>query len=222
MDVHFSKSNFGEYSDFTLTEFVGEVDLSLIQFKNIDVLWQQLKGHLICDQLFYFKLLKFFEEKRQLDDADGVYLFLKDQERIKKPRILRYLEYWLFKLPFGYGVKPLNTLYLSIIIIILFAFFYTKSSAIKEIEKEFWHRRRRRLFQDVPKSFWKRFYNALYFSIHTFIIGIVSNWHPTDEFLINTRRIKLFKFRTLSMVEGILGWILLAVFIVILTRKFTR
>ncbi len=229
-NVKFTSTNFNNPAIFMNTVFNKKVTLDPEEFKNIKLLgWRQLKGHLDFTPEANFKLLKYFEERRMLENADEVYLFMKDQERMKEPKFLRYLEYWLFQLPFGYGVKPLNTLYLSIIIVIVFALFYTKPNSIKEIEKEFGHQRRRRLFQNVPKSFWKRFYNALYFSIHTFIIGIVSNWHPTDEFLINTRRItlfkkriKLFKFRTLSMIEGVLGWILLTVFIVILTRKFIR
>jgi hypothetical protein len=229
----FTSTIFNERADFSFCTFGGDVYfwnaifkeqavLLSIEFTNIYISWNQLKHHLICEPRTSYKFMKYFEEQRVLGDADGVYLFLKDQERMEKSRIFRYLEYWLYKLPFGYGAKPLNTLYFSIIIVIVFALFYVKPNAIKEIEKEFWHRKRQRLFQNVTKGFWKRFYNALYFSVHTFIIGIVSNWHPTDEFLINTRRIKLFKFRTLSMIEGVLGWILLAVFIVILTRKFIR
>ncbi|MCJ7459636.1 MAG: hypothetical protein MUP17_11685 [candidate division Zixibacteria bacterium] len=221
-DVYFDNTNFGGYADFRWATFSRVVLLIPQELKKILISWKQLEGHLVYERSANYGLMKLFEEQRMLDDADGVYLFLKDQERMEKPKLLRYLEYWLFKMPFGYGVKPLNTLYLSIIIVIIFALFYSKPYAIKEIERQFWYQRMRRLSQDVPNSFWKRFYNALYFSVHTFIIGVVSNWNPTDKYLINTRRIKLFKFRTLSMIEGVLGWVLLAVFIVILTRKFIR
>ncbi|KPJ62940.1 hypothetical protein AMJ44_14940 [candidate division WOR-1 bacterium DG_54_3] len=119
-------------------------------------------------------------------------------------------------------MKPLNTLYLSLLIIFLWTLFYTKSNTIKEIEKELGHRRRRRKSRIVRKGFRKRLYDALYFSVQTFIIGVVPDWHPTDEFLIKTGKIRLFKFRTLSMIEGALGWILLVLFVVTLTRKFIR
>ena len=250
--VSFKGTFFSGFADFTGSIFLGKVVLDLIEFKNIQVTWAQLKSHLVYLPVVYFKLMKSFEENRQLEDADDVYLFLKDKERMKKPWYIRYPEYWLFQLPCGYGVKPLNTVYLSIVIILLFALFYTKPNSIKEIEKEFLSRRHRKSFRDTPKSFKKRFYYALYFSVHTFIIGIVADWHPTDEFLINTsrinlfrfraifrkkkvsdwypteeylissRRIKLFRFRTLAMIEGALGWILLVLLVVTLTRKFIR
>jgi hypothetical protein len=166
--------------------------------------------------------MKYFDEQRQFDNADGVYLFLKDQERMGKFWLWRYLEFWFIQLTCGYGVKPLRTLIVCGLVIIFFSALHTKSNAIKEIEKELGHRGRWKRFRIVRKGFRKRFYDALYFSVHTFIIGIVSNWHPTDEFLIKTKRIRLFKFRTLSMIEGTLGWVLLVLFVVTLSRKFIR
>ena len=248
-NANFSDATFDKDAYFHDAQFDKEVYLRLREFKNIDISWKQLKDHLICDPPVAYKLMKQFEEKRMVDDADGIYLFMKDQERMRKSSWVRYPEYWFIQLTCGYGTKPLNTFILSIILVILFAFFFTNSRAIKEIEKDFWSRRRPRMFREIPKSWRKRFYYALYFSLHTFIIGVVSDWHATDEFLINMRkriklfrfrnpfvwdsfsldeflidikRIRLFRFRTLSMIEGALGWILLTVWVVTLTRKFIR
>lgn len=224
-NAYFAFTEFAEDAIFLHTTFREQVDFSQIEFKDIYISWKQLEDHLIYDTRFNLKLMKHFEEKRQLDDADGIYLFMKDHERIKKPRYMRYLEYWLIHQTCGYGVKPLNTLILSILIIILFAFFYTKPNAIKEIEKQFGLRSCPRSYRDISKRWRERFYYALYFSLHTFIIGVVSDWHPTDEFLIGSskkRGVKLFKFRTLSMIEGALGWILVILFIISLGKKFIR
>lgn len=221
----FWHTSFGDEADFSLAIFDWKVNLNPIEFKEIYISWKQLKGHLIYDPTSNFKLMKVFEEKRQLDDADGVYLFLKDQERMEKHPLIRYPEYWFVYLTCGYGRRPLNTFILSILIVILFAVLFTDSKAIKQIEKDFWHRRRPRAFREIPKSWRKRFYYALYFSLHTFIIGIVSDWHPTDEFLIGDsekRGIKLFRFRTLSMIEGALGWILVIILIISLERTIGR
>lgn len=222
-DAHFGETVFGGDADFTDAIFGGKVDLSPIEFKDIYISWKQLKGRLVYNRTANYNLMKHFEDKRQLEDADGIYLFLKDNERMEMPnKLQRYLEYWFIQLTCGYGVKPLNTLYLSAAIILLFALFYTHRNAIKEIEAEFRYRRPRRRYKVVRESFGKRLYDALYFSVHTFIIGVVSDLHPTDEFLIETKKIRLFKFRTLSMIEGALGWILLVLFVVTLTRKFIR
>jgi hypothetical protein len=217
--AYFRDATFGGDADFTNTEFLKEVDLSPKEFKNIDISWKQLQGHLVYNETGNYKLMKYFEEQRKLKDADGIFLFLKDQERMEKHPLIRYPEYWFVYLTCGYGRRPLYTFILSVLVVILFAVFFAKPRAIKEIEST---------------ASGKRFYNALYFSIHTFIIGIVSNWHPTDEFLIDrTIRIKLFKFRinkeikcfkyrTLSMIEGALGWILIIILIISLERTIGR
>jgi uncharacterized protein YjbI with pentapeptide repeats len=221
-NAYFQEVTFGGYADFSDAIFCRQVDLSPKEFKNMYISWKQLKGHLVYNRTANYKLMKYFEDQRLSDDADGIYLFLKDHERVQKPPYIRYPEYWFIQLTCGYGVKPLRTLVATFLIILVFSVFYTKSNAIREIEKELGHRRRRRKYRIVCSSFSKRFYDALYFSVHTFIIGVVSDWHPTDEFLINTKKIRLFKFRTLSMIEGALGWILLVLFVVTLTRKFIR
>jgi len=221
-DADFSVATFGGYTDFSVANFVEQVKLTPEQFENIYISWNQLKGHLDYGPPDYYELMKHFEEQRQLADADGVYLFLKNQERIKKFWLWRYLEYWFIQLTCGYGRKPLNTFVLSVALVILFAIFFTNSKAIKEIERDFRHRRRPRIFREIPKNWRKRFYYALYFSLHTFIIGVVSDWHATDEFLINTKRIKRFRFRTLSMIEGALGWILVIILIISLERTIGR
>ena len=234
-DVYFLLAKFRGFASFWAAEFRGKVDLRYIEFNDFYISWKQLKDHLICDPPTSFKLMKQFEERRQLDDADGVYLFLKDQERLKKPWYVRYPEYWFIQLTCGYGRRPLYTFILSIILVIFFAVFFTNSKAIKEIEKESGRRWLPRLYRDVPQNWRKRFYYALYFSLHTFIIGVVSDWHATDEFLIKKRiEIKLFKFgpnikltprfkfRTLSMIEGALGWILVIILIISLERTIGR
>jgi hypothetical protein len=231
--TYFDSTTFGEEASFLVAEFRGgasfwgatfdnKVNLSSVEFKEIYIRWNQLEGRLICDNETSYKLMKHFEGKRMLDDADGIFLFLKNQERMEKSPWIRYPEYWFVYLTCGYGRRPLNTFILSIVLVILFAILFTNSKAIKEIERDFRYRRRPRIFREIPKSWTKRFYYALYFSLHTFIIGVVSDWHATDEFLINTKTIKRFRFRTLSMIEGALGWILVIILIISLERTIGR
>ncbi len=226
--VHFNGEasfidSYFEEANFRMAIFSDIVYFSLKNYNKVYITWEQLKIHLWHSKPDVYKLMRYFEEQRQLDDADGVYFFLKNQERIKKPWYIRYPEYWFFQLTCGYGVKPLNTLYSSAGIIILFAIFYTlRFNSIKEIEKRFLHSRKPRILRKVRKSLRKRFYDALYFSVHTFIIGVVSDWYPTDNYLIKLGKRRICKFRTLSMIEGVLGWVLLVLFVVTLTRKFIR
>jgi len=227
-DANFSVAAFAKNAYFIDTKFQKKVDLSPKEFKTIYISWEQLRGHLVYNRTGNYKLMKYFEEQRMLEDADGIFLFIKDNERMEKHPLIRYPEYWFVYLTCGYGRRPLNTLVLSIGLIILFAILYTrKPNAINEIQKGFWYRSqrkfRKRFYQNIPKG--GGFYYALYFSLHTFIIGVVSDWHASDEFLIGDsekRGIKLFRFRTLSMIEGALGWILVIILIICLERTIGR
>jgi len=222
-DADFREAAFGGNANFEGTKFGEKVDLSLVEFENITISWKQLKDRLICDPPVSYKLMKHFEENRQLDDADGVYLFLKKNETFEM-KWYELTKYWgyLMWVTCGYGVQPFYTIFWSIGIILVLMLFYTKPNAIREIEKEFGHRRRRRKSRTVHKGLREKLYDAFCFSLQTFIIGVVPDWYPTEEFLIKFWKIKRIKFRTLSMIEGALGWILLVLFVVTLTRKFIR
>lgn len=205
-NTYFHLTTFEEDVYFQGAAFGGLINLSPLRFNEMYISWKQLESRFISDIPTSFRLMKYFEKERMLDDADGIYLFLKDLERKAKPCYLRYPEYWLIQQTCGYGVKPQNTLYICVGIIILFASLYFFADAIR------------------PRMGVKKgsFFDALYFSFQTFIIGTVADWYPKDQYLIRVGSIRFLKFRTLSMMEGALGWILVILFIISLGRKFIR
>ena len=223
-DAYFIYTDFGGWVDFLGATFKREVSMLSVEFSNIFISWEQLKGHLVGYPSDHSQFIRKFEENRQFDDADAVYLKMKRSEtaRMKWNDASKYIGYLMW-VTCGYGVMPGYTILWSIGIVIFFAFFYIlRFNSIKEIEKELRYPRRPRVLREVRNRFRKRLYDAFYFSVHTFIIGIVSDWYPTDNYLIKMGRIKFCKFRTLSMIEGVLGWVLLVLFVVTLTRKFIR
>lgn len=203
----FTDITFNEDIVLTDAEFSNDVSFFLAKFKNIYVRWYQLKGFLRYDAAFISNLVKNFEELRRLDDADETYLFLKDHERITKYWFSRYLEFWFIQQTCGYGVKPLRPLATSFVVVILFTTLYF-IFALQE--------------KGIPlpnsgsKRFWKKLWNAFYYSINTFIVGIPANWK------VENKPKDFFAFRVLTTTERTFGWILLAVFVVTLTRKFIR
>jgi hypothetical protein len=204
----FDSATFGGDANFSKATFGEKVNLSFVKFKNIDILWKQLDGHLICDILTGYKLMKYLEEQRQLDDADGVYLFLKNQERMNKSRLRRYFEYWLIQQTCGYGVEPLLPLRAGLIVVALFAipYYWIK------IREPKW------ALGAGLKRIRIKACNAFYFSVNTFVSGAPIEWTPED-----TRSSKKhYLFMILTTAERIFGWILLVLFVVTLTRKFIR
>lgn len=206
-DAFFRDASF-EKANFRKAQFGGIVDFSLKEFKDVAVSWDQLKGHLWYFKPTVYKLMKYFEEQRQLDDADGAYLFLKDQERMEKRWYIRYPEYWFIQQTCGYGVDPLLPLRASLVVVALFAIPYY----LIKIREPKW------ALGAGLKRIGIKAWNAFYFSGNTFVSGAPIEWTPED-----TRSSKRhYLFRILTTVERTSGWILLVLFVVTLTRKFIR
>jgi hypothetical protein len=73
-------------------------------------------------------------------------------------------------------------------------------------------------------GWWKRFRSALYFSVNTFTTVGYGDWYPTAE-RIKLPRIKWklpITYRGLAMTEGLIGWLLLALFLITLGRVWIR
>jgi len=207
-DADFSGVTFGADAVFHTTEFGQKVHLGLADFGNMYVSWRELKGHIVYDRLCNYRLMKFWIERRQLDDADRVYLFLKDRERMEKPKLQRYLEYWLIQQTCGYGVKPCRTLVTSGLVMILFAIFYY----LIEIREP------KRALGAGIKRIGMKAWNGVYFSINTFVTGAPLDWAPENT----QSSAKHYLFRILTTLERMFGWVLLVLFVVTLTRKFIR
>ena len=114
-----------------------------------------LKGHLEYDEVFYLALIKNFQELGLWADADDVYFEYREQERTRKTGWKRYAEYWLLKLPFGYGVKPLFLLRTVGIPWFLFGCFYCLCVRKKE-EKPI-----ENIIPAKMVKFWKAFWTFL-------------------------------------------------------------
>jgi len=205
----FWNASFDGFCDFSEAKFRKKVDLRFKEFKNFRIKWRQLQGHLDNNApSFILKFQKYFEEQRQLDDADGVYLFLKDQERMEKRWYIRYPEYWFIQQTCGYGVDPLLPLRASLVVVALFAIPYY----LIKIREPKW------ALGAGLKRIGIKAWNAFYFSGNTFVSGAPIEWTPED-----TRSSKRhYLFRILTTVERTSGWILLVLFVVTLTRKFIR
>lgn len=131
----FTKSEFKGIADFGLATFNGLFDLSGLKFGNLNINWDAVKDHVVNDGQGYLSLVKHFKELQQLDAADDCFY---------KYRIWRMQEEWpswntfydsILYITCGFGVRPWNTLILSLISIILFAFSYWLGGGITQSNK---------------------------------------------------------------------------------------
>jgi len=189
----------------------------------------------------YIPLIKNFRDLGQFDDEDGCYYEMKTIERRCEKGFGKIMPPILW-LTCGYGVRPENTIYSSIFLIFFFAGLYYLQGAIEErkIETSKAVGSASGTIND-ERSRWERFRDAVYFSVNTFTTVGYGDWVPTTKALIRIpfwipgirdcgefkliyfrRHDIIIRFRTLAMFEGLFGWLLLALFLITLGRKYIR
>lgn len=182
--------------DFTQTKFT---KIRGAAFKCMKVDWFTFKEAIDHpDEGTYLNLMKNFRELEQFDDADAAYYQYRRLSQANKKWSYSKLGDVFIWATCGYGVKPHYTIGLGVIIILLFAFIYWGKNGIrrlKEIEGD-----------DSRVSFW----DAFYFSMITFTTVGYGDWYPID------------KCRMFVMIEGLVGWLTLALFLVTLANVMIR
>lgn len=145
-------------------------------------------------RLQYLKLSEILKQKGQKENADRAYYKSKIIERhlMKNPgkRLLSCIQ----DIVWGYGTKPLNAIKSGVFIIMMSTFLYLPKGAISCQHSD-------------RDSCWKRFCSAFYFSVNTFTTVGTGDYYP------NGWR------RGVSMVEGFIGYIVMALFLVSLTMS---
>ncbi|TKJ41472.1 hypothetical protein CEE37_02615 [candidate division LCP-89 bacterium B3_LCP] len=244
--IDLTGAKFLESLNLKTTSFLQNCRILLedIEVRNIELSWLQLEEHLH----FYDRNLGVIPAKRfddinrlrkvfihlennfanlgQFEDQDACYY-----ERMTIERRHANIGDWLLKTLLhyscGYGVKPGRVIFTSFFVIILFALFYYLHGAIQE--RKFDDPALKSKKEGVNKderNRWARFRDALYFSVNTFTTVGYGDWYPTAEKLkIGPGRFKItlpIRFRTLAMCEGLIGWMLLALFLITLGRVWIR
>ena len=210
-NAYFTDTNFRGNATFFSTEFdevsfiwttFTNVSLNETDYNKMNVEWSTLKDALVFDGATYIKLIKNFREIEQFEEADdATYKYRRLSQANKKwsGSKLKDVVAWA---SCGYGVKPEYPLIWSFILIMIFTLVYWRGKGIKRLKENDGDKSR------VPR--WAAFYNAFYFSVVTFTTVGYGDWYPED------------RYRIVVMIEGVLGWLLLALFIVTLANVMIR
>ena len=210
-DAKFESANFTDYASFDSTEFnkvsftgtsFTNVSLNESDFNQMKVKWSTLKDVLVFDGPPYIKLIKNFREMEQFEDADAAYYQYRQLSQANKKWSFSKLMDVVAGASCGYGVKPERALMLSFVLIMVFTFVYWLGDGIRRLKENNGDKNR--------VSRWAAFYNAFYFSVVTFTTVGYGDWYPED------------RYRIVVMIEGVLGWLLLALFIVTLANVMIR
>jgi hypothetical protein len=193
--------------------FAGQIDLHNADFVRLEVRWPTICNHLAYDGAAYLSLAKNFRNLEWFEDADDCYYHYRRMSQSGKTLLRR--EKMLIKINWskildgmaciscGYGVRPRYTVFLSCFLIILFALLFWMGDGIV-VEP---------LNGGSPSIAPQEnlnFLDNIYFSAMVFTAKTQVKWYPVGV------------FRYLATVESILGWLLLALFLVTLGRTMIR
>ena len=208
-DADFGSVGFGGDAIFNSTEFnkVSFADITFINvsfyeadFKSMKVEWVSLEDVLVFDGLTYIKLIKNFREMEQFKDADDAYYQYRRQSQANKEWSFSKLGDIFIWLSCGYGVKPWRTAAWAVAIVLIFTPFYFWRGGIKRLKENNEDEK-----QDVSR------YDAFYFSMTTFTTLGYGDLYPADRYRM-----------VAVMIEGLLGWLILALFLVTLANVMIR
>jgi hypothetical protein len=193
--------------------FAGQIDLHNANFARLEVAWPTICHHLTYDGAAYLSLAKNFRNLEWFEDADDCYYHYRRMSQSGKTLIFR--EKMLIKINWsklldavawiscGYGVRPRYTVFLSCFLIVIFALLYWMGDGIvvEPLNGS---------GTSIAPQETLNFLDNVYFSTMVFTAKTQVKWFPVGV------------FRYLSTVESVLGWLLLALFLVTLGRTMIR
>lgn len=211
-DAYFTKAEFHNNADFNSSEFKGDayfgnakffgtLYFKEVKFGQLFIFGSDIK-RLVCeDGITYLALIKNFRGMEQYDAADDIYFQYMDWRKNGRSRYdwHKYLD--IFSLyTSGYGVRPLRTASLGALTLIIFASIY------------------------YCIIFEMGFYEALWFSALA-LLSLPKELAPLEsryDNFIKKRKWGLNLIRVLYILERLIGYYLLVVFITTFSRVMIR
>ncbi len=161
-----------------------------------------------------YSLLQLSEDKTYKEAIEKLYI----KSQFLPEYIVRYGflektkwlgEYILFGLTCGYGVYPFRTLGVVVVLIMFFTMFYLTGCLLFPNKKYLVSQQERKSLSNDNRLHYK-LYNCFYFSVMTFTTVGYGDLHPKGG------------FKVAAMIEGFLGWMTMALFLVTLGNVWLR
>jgi len=169
-------------------------------FNRIAVRWNTVKAHLPYNGSVYLALTKNFRNLEQFEDEDDCYYQYRKEKQARNTKAIPRLLDRLVWLSCGYGVRPSHTVLLSIAIILLFTGIFWAGSAL-EFEA---------LALQGHHTASISLEDALYFSAMEFLGRTPQNLSVVGA------------YEYLTVIETLLGWLLMALFLVTLSKVMLK
>ncbi len=164
--------------------------LAKADINRLMVSWSQIRDIISFDSAAYLALIKNYKDLGQSNDANECYYELRYLNQGNKPIGFSKLLDILAWLTCGYGVRPQYALFFGLVIILIFAFIYWSGRGVEG-------------FHDI----------------HGHQLMVASLFYSTIAFTANSKGLPLRgRYKYLGIAEGIVGWLLMALFLVTLGR----
>ncbi len=184
------------------------LDLKDADFSRFIARWDAIRDHLEFNGAAYLALVKSYKNLEWFDDADDCYFQYRRISQDLEPWGWTKLSDIISWLSCGYGVRVSYTVFWCLFTILLFGLIFWAGKGMSKFEIE---------GVELPGNPFLRpgqrgsLTDALYFSIAMF---------TTSQAPVNTYPVGFY--RHLAMLEGILGWFFLGLFVVVLSGVLIR
>jgi len=186
-------------SDAAFTEG-SSIHLKDFNFNRLVVRWNSIKEHVPFNGSVYLTLVKNFRNLEQFEDQDDCYYQYRKEKQARSLKVFPKIFDRMAWISCGYGVRPSHTILLSLAIILLFtAIFWAGHALQPDVADEH--------VQNLSKV---SLNDAFYFSSMQFLGKTPQNFSVISG------------YEFLTVMETLLGWLLMALFLVTLSRVMLR
>lgn len=192
---HFVDSMFNMNADFTNSKFGAEAIFNGAKFNGYFIGWNNIEDVFKGDEATYLGLIQNFKKHGQFSDADNCYYSYMNWILDQNSGFSKLSDYISWAIS-GYGVKPWRPIIFGISILLIFSIFYFL--LIKKIN----------------------YTDAVWFSMSA-LLSLPKDISDYKTFIDNQHR-GLSLIRYLYIIERLIGWGLLVIFINTLTRVMIR
>lgn len=208
-NTSFAEAQLSPIFDFRYSNFNNSLNLTRLAFDRLEIRWNDIEDKLICDESVYVSLVKNFENLGQFEDADNCFFqYRSNRQEHSEFGLSRFID-TMAGITCGYGVRPQYIAVWSIFLILVFSAFFYQARAIKKSEPNLHAIVRPRRYNKNNRD--PTFWDALHFSILVFFVSL-----PPQEW----RAIERWRF--LVMLEDLLGWLFITLFVVVLGHIMIR
>jgi uncharacterized protein YjbI with pentapeptide repeats len=176
------------------------IHLKDFNFSRIVIRWNIIKEHIPFNGSVYLTLTRNFRNLEQFEDQDNCYYQYRKKKQALSHKFFPKLFDYLAWVSCGYGVRPSHTILLSLAIILLFAGIFWTGGALQPDSANVHSLTKASVSQS----------DAFYFSSMEFLGKTPQNFSIIEG------------YEALTVIETLLGWLLMALFLVTLSRVMLR